>query len=105
MCVEMGQRLTHVRQSVLENLDHHDIVFEQRSYVHYVRIMSELKAKCGSKGGVVISWKALLAGKKSRMFFCHYLLMKEFVHMTPYLSECATSLLAHIQDEIQCHFQ
>jgi hypothetical protein len=59
-----------------------------------------LKAKCGKSGGVVISWKALHAGKKPQMFLPHYLLVKEFVHTTPYLSECARSLLAHVEDDM-----
>ncbi len=100
MCVEMGKRLTHVRHSEHDHLDHYDIVFEPGSYLHYVRIMSELKAKCGKSGGVVISWEALHAGKKPRMFLPHYLLVKEFVHTTPYLSECARSLLAHVEDDM-----
>jgi hypothetical protein len=83
----------------MKNLDHYDIVFEPGSYVHYVRIMSELKAKCGAKGGVVVNWKALLAGKKTRMLISHYLLINEFVHLTPYLSKCARSLLAHVEEQ------
>ena len=55
MCVEIKIRSTHVRHSEHENLAHYDIVFESGSYVHYVRIISELKAKCGANEGIVIN--------------------------------------------------
>ena len=76
------------------------IFFEPKRYIHYVQIMSKLKAKCGANGGVVISWKALHKGKKAHMFLPHYLLIKEFIHMPPYLSECNCSLLAHMDDDM-----
>ena len=62
--------------------------------------MSELKTKCGANGGIVVSWKVLHAGKKALMALPHYLLIKEFIHMTPYLSECACCLLAHMDDDM-----
>ena len=34
------------------------------------------------------------------MFLPHYLLIEKFVHSTPYLSECARSLLAHVEDDM-----
>ncbi len=58
MCFDMGKRLTHIRHQECENVDYNSIVFEQRTYVHYVRLMSELKSKCNAKGGVVFSWGA-----------------------------------------------
>ena len=42
--------LTYICHQECENVDHQDIVFEQRTYVHYVTLMGELKSKCNSKG-------------------------------------------------------
>ena len=100
MCVEMGKRLTHYRQKEHHNHDHKELVFEQHNYVHYVRVLSELKAKCGAKGGVVVSWRALHGGKRPRMFLPHFLLMQEFIHTTPQLSDCASQMLQYVQDDM-----
>jgi len=59
-----------------------------------------LKVKCGANGGVVVSWHALLGGKRPRMFLTHFLLMQEFIHTTPQLSDCASQLLQYVQDVI-----
>ena len=68
--------------------------------MHYARVLSELKVKCGSSGGVVVSWPALLAGKRCRMLLPHYLLLQEFVHMTAHLSDYSSRLLPHVVDDM-----
>ena len=61
--------------------------------------MTDHKDKCGSVGGVVMSWKSLLHGKKARMFLPHYLLMKEFVHTIQSFSSHASQVLAFVTND------
>ena len=70
-----------------------------KSYKHYVQVFSELKAKCGANGGVVLSWPALQAGTKAHMFLPQYLLIKEFVHTVPQLSEQVSEVLGYVEDD------
>jgi len=98
LCVEFGKRLTYLR-CIEDNVDHVNLTFELKSYKHYVRVFSELKAKCGAIGGVVLSWPALQAGTKARMFLPHYLLIKEFVHTVPQLSRRASEVLGYVEDD------
>ena len=100
MCLNLSQRLTCYRQVEHHNYDHKDIVFEQRNYVHYVHVFGELKAKCGSSSGVVVSWRSLLGGNGPRMLLPHFLLLQEFVHTTPFLSDYSSQLLPHVQDDM-----
>jgi hypothetical protein len=100
MCVDLSKRLSMSRQVDYHNYDHKDLPFTQQNYVHYARVLSELKAKCGSSGGVVVSWPALLAGKRPRMLLPHYLLLQEFVHMTAHLSDYSSRLLPHVVDDM-----
>ena len=57
------------------------------------------KEKCGSVGGVVMSWQSLLHGKEARMFLPHYLLMKEFIHTIPSLSSHASQVLDFVTND------
>ncbi len=98
MCEELGKRLTFQRRA-LGILDHKEPQFEQKDYKHYVRVMTDHKDKCGSVGGVVMSWQSLLHGKKARMFLPHYLLMKEFVHTIPSFSSHASQVLAFVTND------
>jgi hypothetical protein len=91
LCVEFGKHLTYLR-CIEDNVDHVNLTFELKSYKHYVRVFSELKAKCGANGGVVLSWPALQAGM-------NYLLIKEFVHTVPQLSERASEVLGYAEDD------
>ena len=98
MCEELGKRLTFVRRA-LGILDHKEPQFEQKDYKHYVRVMTDHKDKCGSVGGVVMSWQSLLHGKKARMFLPHYLLMKKFIHKIPSLSSHASQVLDFVTND------
>ena len=98
MCKDLAKRLTHSRQDD-HNYEHKCLPFTKQNYLHYVRVMSELKAKCGKSGSVVVSWPALLAGKHPLMLLPHFLLLQEFVHMTAHLSNYSIRLLPHLVDD------
>jgi len=91
MCVKFGKCLTFLRCK--KNIDHMNLTFKLTSYKHYVQVFSELKAKCGANGGVVLSWPDLQAGAKACMFLPQYLLIKEFVHTVPQFSDRASEVL------------
>ena len=50
----MGKQLIYICQQEFENEDLQDIGCEQKTHVHHVRLMSELKYKCSTRGGVVL---------------------------------------------------
>ena len=98
MCVELGKRLTFMRLAS-GITDHKEPNFEQKDYKHYVPVITDHKEKCGSVGGVVMSWQSLLHGKKARMFLPHYLLMKEFIHTIPNLSSHTSQVLDFVTND------
>ena len=98
MCDDLARRLTDLRQED-HNYEHKCLPVTEGNYLYYVRSMSEIKAKCGKSGRVVVSWPALLDGKRPRMLLPHFLVLQEFVHFTPHLSDEASALLAHIIDD------
>ena len=98
MCEELGKRLTFQHRAY-GILDHKEPQFEQKDYKHYVRVITDHKEKCGSVGGVVMSWQSLLHGKKARMFLPHYLLMKEFIHTIPNFLSHASQVLAFVTND------
>jgi hypothetical protein len=98
MCEELGKRLTFLHLASGIN-DHKEQQFEQKDYKHYVQVITNHKEKCGSVGGVVMSWQSLLHGKKACIFLPHYLLMKEFIHTIPNLSSHASQVLDFVTND------
>ena len=98
ICKDLSERLTQLRHDS-HIYDHECFPVQKGHYLHYVRSMSEIKAKGGKSGGVVVSWPALLEGKRPRMFLPHFLVLREFVHFTPHLSDQASALLSHVVDD------
>ena len=99
LCTEFANRLDHLRAEA-GIVEHTTPVFDlHKDYKHYVRVFRELKDKCGQKGGVVLTWKALHAGSDTRMLLPHFLLVKDFVHTVPVLSDPAREVMGIVCDD------
>lgn len=95
---ELSKRLTILRHDS-HIYDYNPPYIQKQRYLHYVRAMTEIKGKAGKSGGVVVSWPALLEGRRARMFLPHFLILREFIHFTPHLSNLANDLLSYIVND------